>query len=336
VWGVRNVSLTGDAFQSLCDLAYHRVAGKPYFVTEFDLNPPNDFACQEFPFIATAAAYQGWSGVFDYVWYNFAAGPGTTNMKSVWHTAGHSGQVAFMPAAALLFRQGLVKKAARAVTLSVPRESALNMTAANSAGFNMPDWGYAGVSEGASWCAALAVELTDGEGRERASEPLAPALASKLESDTGEIIVDRSVKGAEFLTVHAPQVRMVSGSVSGKTIPLGDVTLSFGGGLFRDFAQACLVSLDGRPIAQSKRMFLTIASRVENKGMAFTKDRSVCRWGEAPVMAEPVPLTLTLPNTGWRVSVLDGNGCRTKERPVAGAFTAIPDDGTMWYLFVKE
>ena len=337
VWGVRNVSMTGDAFQGLTDLAYHRVAGKPYLVTEFDLNPPNDFACQEFPLVATAAAYQGWSGILDYVWYNFNAGPGTTNMKSVWHTAGHSGQVAFMPAAALMFRLGLVRKASRVVTLSVPRDAAVNMTAANTYGFNNPDWGYAGVSEAASWCAALALQLTDGDGRESASEKLAPAAASKLISDTGEIVFDRAMKGAEVLTVNAPGVRMATGSVSGKRIALGDVTMSFGTGLHRDFAQACLAALDGQPIARSKRMFLTLASRVENRNMAYTKDRSACQWGEAPVMAEPVPITLALPGNGWHVWSLDGNGCRQKELQISGtAFTARPDDATMWYLFIRD
>jgi len=31
-------------------------------MTEFDLNPPNDHASENFPLLALLAAYQGWAG----------------------------------------------------------------------------------------------------------------------------------------------------------------------------------------------------------------------------------------------------------------------------------
>ncbi len=336
VLGVRNVPLTGEAFSGLADLPLHRVDGKPYFVTEFDLNPPNDFCAQAFPMLATLASYQGWSGILDYVWHSMSAGPGTTHIKSVWATVGHSGQVAFMPASALMFRLGLVRKAAHRITLSVPRETALDLSAASVSGLNQPDWAQAGVGSAIAWCNGTALRLTDGGGNCTASEQRTADPASRLVSDTGEIVVDRSTAGSEYLAVNAPGVRFVIGCVAGKRFALGDVSLSFGEKLHRNFAQACLVALDGRPAGQSRRLLLTLASRVENKGMAYTADRSLCQWGEAPVMAEPVPMSLELPGSGWRVWALDGGGHRRTELSLDGSsLTTRAEDATMWYLFVR-
>jgi hypothetical protein len=50
------------------------VAGKPFLMTEFDLNPPNDHASENFPLLALLAAYQGWAGFAEYSWYNFQGG----------------------------------------------------------------------------------------------------------------------------------------------------------------------------------------------------------------------------------------------------------------------
>ncbi|NDK15436.1 MAG: hypothetical protein GW911_25690 [Armatimonadetes bacterium] len=335
VWAIRNVSMTGEAFPGLTRLALNRVAGKPYFVTEFDLNPPNDFCAQEFPLLAALATYQGWSGVLDYGWYNFGTGPGTDQIKSPWQTVAHSGQIAFMPAAALLFRQGLGRPAERRVTLAVPRETALDLTAADASGWRGPAW--PGVGDGAPWTVGTAMQLADGSGPVAASTAVDAPAAARLVSDTGELTFDRATPGAETLQVNAPALRFVSGSVAGRRFDLGDVRLSFGDKLHRDFAQACLVSLDSQPVGMSKRLLFTIASRVESKGAAYTADRSLCQWGEAPTMAEPVPLTLTLPNADWRAQTLDANGCVRGEVLLQGAtLTTRAEDATMWYLLTRE
>lgn len=147
---------------------------------------------------------------------------------------------------------------------------------------------------------------------------------------------DRSKAGAEHLAVNAPAVRFVTGCVAGKRFAPGDVSLSFGEKLHRNFAQACLVALDGRPVGQSRRLLLTLASRVENKGMAYTADRSLCQWGQAPVLAEPVPMSLELPGSGWRVWALDGGGHRREELSLDGSsLTTRAEDATLWYLFVR-
>jgi hypothetical protein len=169
-----------------------------------------------------------------------------------------------------------------------------------------------------------------------ASAKVDAQAASRLVSDTGEIVFDRATPGAETLVVNTPAFRLATGCVTGRRFELGDANMSFGDKLHRDFAQACLVSLDSQPVGTSKRLLLTVASRVESKGMAYNADRSLCQWGEAPTMAEPVPMTLTLPNAGWRVHALDANGCARGEVPVQGAtLTTRPEDATMWYLLTR-
>jgi len=101
---------------------------------------------------------------------------------------GHSGQVAFMPASALMFRLGLVRKAAHRITLSVPRETALDLSAASVSGSNQPDWTQAGVGSAIAWRNGTALRLTDGGGNCTASEQRTADPATRLVSDTGEIV----------------------------------------------------------------------------------------------------------------------------------------------------
>ena len=337
VRAIRNVSMTGAGFSGLTRLASTRLAGKPYLVTEVDLNPPNDHGAQVFPLLALLAAYQDWSGFNDYAWYNFGVKPGMDHIGSLWGTAGVASQMVFVPTAALLFRLGLVQPAESRSVLTLPHDTAVQLVAQDLSGWSRIDAEQAGIGAGAAWTTGLALQTAAGDGPLSASAKVEAPADSKLVSDTGEIVFDRSERGREYVTVNAPALRLASGVVEGRKLSLGEVTLTFGPQLFRGFAQATLVALDLQPLAQSKRVLLTVASRVENTGMAYNAERSLVDWGTAPTLAEPVPLTVALPGSGWRAQALDGAGQPAKSIVLdGGRLVTRPSDATMWYLLTRE
>jgi len=331
---VRQIALSGKGTGSLTRLAQQRVAGKPYTVSEFDLNPPNDHTAEVFPLLALMSAYQGWSGFMEYVWYNFGTGPGTYRIKSHWATVGDTAQMAFVPASALLFRQGLVEPARTSRVLQIPRQTAIAATARDAGGWSNLDTSQLGLGGADVWRGKIGQQLVDGSGPATATGQFPDAPANRVVSDTGQITAIRD-EGKERLEVNAPAFRMVSGIVAEQTISLGDLTLTFGP-TFGGFGQAIAVSFDGRPLAQSKQVLLTVMNRAQSANMAYTADRALATWGDGPTVAEPVSFTAALPGTGWRVETLDPAG---RVKGVAamegGVLRSGAGDGTVWYLLSR-
>ncbi|MBM3499374.1 MAG: hypothetical protein FJX74_11970 [Armatimonadetes bacterium] len=334
-WSVRNVSMLDGAFAGLPQLALHRVAGKPFCVTEFDLNPPNDHASECFPFLALMGAYQGWSCLADYVWHNFGTGPGTDRLNSYFATVGHPGQMAFVPTAALLFRQRLVRPAEGRLVLDVPADEVPQALAAGEGAWTPNVWARAGVDVEVPWVTGVATRLAPGGGAPSVGGDLT-VPQGLLVSDTGEIALDRREIGRETLTVNAPAVRLLMGRVAGRAFDVGDVAFEVAEGPFRNYANLALVALDGRAIGESRKLLLTVVARTENAGQVWNAERTAVEWGDGPVLAEPVTARVTLPTGGWRARGLDGKGCPQADAPLAGrTLTVEGRHATLWYLLER-
>ncbi len=332
-WASDARSMVREANDGLRGLAGWRVSGKPFFVTEFDLNPPNPYAAECFPLLAVLGAYQGWSCLLDYAWYNFSAAPGLGYLASPFGTTGHSGQMATVPAAALLFRQGLVKPAAQRVELTVPRDACVAATARNRGGWQTVSWSGAGVDSLAPWLHSLGVKLVDGDRQPTADRAVRAAEVPTVTSDTGEVTWHRQA-GAEHLVVNAPAVRLVAGFVGQRTVRLGEVTFTFGGQPGRHVV-AMLVSLDGQPVATARRLLLTTVGRSENTGQQVNADGAVLSWGRAPVLAEPVPVQVALPAVG-RAVALDEHGRTKAAVPTTdGVVGCGGANASLWYLLTR-
>ena len=338
VRAVQNDSMVGGAFGRIERAALWRVEGKPFLMTEFDLNPPNDHASENFPMLALLAAYQGWAGFAEYSWYNFQGGrQGHSRIGSPFATTGHAGQMCMIPSMALLYRLGLVAPARDRLLVTVPESGIASRLAANI---------WSGVPELLDGLKGQASDVWRCKAACRLAESGAAALAggtgrgpSAIRSDTGEIAFDRAQKGAESLQVNAPAARLLIGFVGGREFQLGDVRLKVGRGTLHDYANISLVAVDGKPVAESRKLLLTAVARVENKGQAWDAKRTYVLgdWGEGPTVAEPVPLTLTLPGEGWQARALDGRGQIAGEVAMDGPQLAVgPAHATLWYLITRK
>ncbi len=334
---IQNESMVGGAFGRIERAALWRLEGKPFLMTEFDLNPPNDHASENFPLLALLAAYQGWAGFAEYSWYNFQGGTqGHSRILSHFATTGHAGQMCMIPSMALLYRQGLVAPAREKLLVTVPEDGIASRLVGN-VWFGVPDLlvGLRGeVSD--VWRRKAACRLV--EGGEAGLAGSSESDAAELRSDTGEIVFDRSVKGAETLQVSAPAARLLIGTVGGRDFRLGDIALKVGKGTLRNYADISLVAMDGKQVADSHKLLLTAVARVENKGQKWDEKRTcvVGDWGEGPTLAEPVPLTLTLPGGGWQAHALDGQGQVVSEITMVGSrLTTDPAHASLWYLITR-
>jgi hypothetical protein len=183
----------------------------------------------------------------------------------------------------------------------------------------------------------LEVRFVKGAGEPAASEKVAPSPVRV--SDTGEL--GWIPAGDYSFTVNAPGWRMAAGAVSGRKIELGDLTAEFGKMAF-NYACLAVAALDEKPIAESRKVLITVASRVENQGMTWNADRSsVGRgWGHGPTIAEFVPVTMNLPGSGWKVSVLDGAGAPKTDLKCAPdgsrtRFATDPATPSLWFLCTR-
>ena len=108
-----------------------------------------------------------------------------------------------------------------------------------------------------------------------------------------------------------------------------------------NFAAVTLTPTDGKPLAASRRLLLTLAGKVENQDMVWNADRTSVgdQWGHGPTVAEGIPATVTLKTSAARrVWALDGTGKRVQEVPATYAngavtFTVGPMYNTLWFEF---
>jgi hypothetical protein len=333
---VNNASMLGRAFGSLEAMASRRVSGKPFVVTEFDLNPPNDHASESYAMLALMSAYQGWSGFGEYSWYNFQQSYGHSRIRSNFATTGHAGQIALMPPMALIYRLGLVRPAEGRATLTFHEDDVPRLIATN-VWYGPPNlWRAQGGEAGDAWRTGLAARALAGSG-DAGVEGEVARPDGRIVSDTGEITVDRTTTGREHLKVTAPGARMLIGYVGGGRYELGDTVFDVGAGTRDGYANIVLAAVDGRPVAGSRRLLLSVVARVENRGQKWNEARTgVYDWGGGPTLAEPVPLRLTLPGGGWRAQALAGTGRSTQGVAMPGSTLATdPSHGTLWYLIER-
>lgn len=157
-------------------------------------------------------------------------------------------------------------------------------------------------------------------------------------SDTGQLVLNRE---AGIFTATAPRVRMAVGFLgAAQDVGLGGVRVE----CTTPFASITLVSLDGKPIEQSRRLLLTAVARAENTGQAYLDNHSaIPEWGRLPVIAEPVAAKVSI-RTQRRLKAFPltsrgqrGEAAATPVRREAGELTVETGGArSPWILLVGE
>jgi hypothetical protein len=152
-----------------------------------------------------------------------------------------------------------------------------------------------------------------------------------VRASTGQLEWHYGSKG--HFTINTAGTKGVVGFAGNKGQRLGDVTLQTN----NPFAVVLVSSLEkDRSLEQCRRMLVTTVARARNTNMAYNADTTrLLQPGEAPILLEPVRLTLGFGRKGQPVvHVLDHDGARTgRTVPVKGGSVQL-DGGqtkTMYY-----
>jgi len=328
-WAIPNTSMVADLADgkggTLRSLAEYRVAGKPYSVSEYNHPAPNDYRAETLPEFATFAAFQDWDMIYLFDYGDYGAGVQNDKINGYFGISSDPAKTAFLPAAAMIFRAEGVLPAGNGVSLRLPSQAlATRMGAFWEAA--PPDQNVDIFQRSISVSRALSLAQTQSAWMVRASVRSAPRSLS----------VSKTAGGRYLAT--SPSAQSIVGYVGGQAVTLGQNTLAFPA-FGNNFAAVTLTAMDEKPIAQSRKMLLTLVGKVENQDMGWNASRTSVgsQWGHGPTVAEGIPATVTLKTRDARhVWALDGTGKRLGGVPVTFAhgaltFTVGPQFKTLWY-----
>ncbi|MCX7799159.1 MAG: carbohydrate binding domain-containing protein [Fimbriimonadales bacterium] len=275
-----------------------RLAGKPFSLSEYNHPAPSDYQVEMMPLLTAYASAQDWDAIYSFAWDTTGTGVDNTAYDNYYNLARNPSKAGFFPIAAAIYRMGLFEPAGavRAVRLpEVPWSRNYHWheewedQAPDALGLNTRLY--------AEWRAARAPAARPGQG-------------TRLEVRSGE-------KG-QVLAVGNDRAAILVGFVGGTTQRAGVLEARFDrfGEKQEGFAGLMLAAMDGKPIRSSGRVAVALIGRTENAGMGWNEARNSVsdQWGRGPVMAEPIPATLSLPADGPRkVFALNPDGTRRAE-----------------------
>ncbi|MBE6930298.1 MAG: hypothetical protein E7463_08465 [Ruminococcaceae bacterium] len=319
-WGEHkcaNRRMTEVVNPALGGLAATRVAGMPFFVSEWDMPWPNAYRAESNLLYAATGLLNGWSG-FTIHTYAYMSHLDRMDMLGKEASSGAIGGVAYRegifstwndPAkfglfchAALMTRRGDVKKANKTLKVN-----------------------YTDLKRGASFDAFTATPeqnqvaaCFDGTGEIDQDVRVIPDAAGEVRSDTGELY--RSWEKG-YGTIDTPMTQVAYGLLEKQgEIKLGDVEIK----AETDFAVIALSSLSEDAIGESDNIMMTTVGRAENTDAKFAGDYMV-EYGHAPILAEVIKAEIKLHTTNPNLHVWAVNA----EGMYHGQVPATYEDGVL-------
>lgn len=324
-WRVPNRSMLPEMRKGGGELlasALVRDVTKPFSVSEYNHCAPGDFQAEQMPLYASVAAFQGWDIIYTFAWD--ATGPGVRNdmYENFFDVARNPNKSAFFPAAALIFRTGLVAPSRNALVARTPQ---------------IP-WSV-GPHIGDLWArSSVRPDVLVHRIGQRLGSGAAPAFDQENASEPSSPFKIEGPEATPRMSIANPQMVSLLGWWAGHTAQAPGLTVQFAPGA-SPFRVVTVTPTDGRPITSSERILVTVADRWENQRMGWNaaRDSVSDQWGEGPIMARFVPATFTFTRPGaLRIWALNPDGTRKMELPQtrqAGSvrLSTSPSHGTVYY-----
>lgn len=291
--------------------------GKPSMISETTWNRPNRFRSEAPLYFACYGALQGTDAIVHFALdgADWSVKPGF--WMQPWTLMAPS-QVAQFPAASLIYRRGLVKTGETVATIHLNTNDLLNLRGTplpQDASFD--ELRLKDLPEGTElkpgqridplihYAGRTRVSFTDAPSRTVLADlkPMINRAAQSVRSSTRELTLNYD-KG--LLTVNAPCAQGASGNLRAVSeIALADLSIQSD----LDNAHIIVVSLDGEPLAQSRRMLLQAMTEERTTGFATE---------EAPGGVKRIT---DIGRDPWRVKALRGvvkfkNGASLDSQPL--------------------
>jgi len=283
-----NIGGTNNMFPSL---AFNRVAGKPFFVSEWDNPWPNEWRAESSLLMAAVGSLQGWGG-FSIHTYRYGLdedvdmiGKPITSRSignrayrgGVFDTFNDPAKFGLFYHAALIMRRGDVKPSGKVTYIRMdditagPNIKALQLSPEQ----NRTEMIVPGVKSGTSFVSP--------------DTELVKTETGEVMSDTRELY--RNLK-KQFGWIDSPGTKAVYGFV-GKEEPisLSDVKID----VKTDFATIAISSLTDDPVKSSPNMLLTAVGRADNTNAVYNEERNIqIDPGHGPIQVEIIEATIEI------------------------------------------
>ena len=298
-------------------IAAGQVVGKPLTITEWNTPAPQRDRFTQPLYIAALAAFQGWDAPMIFGYQQSALK--VPSKLEEWSTSNDPALTPLMPAAALLYRRGDVSPAKETVTLALTAEQILTKKVSpetSRALRTIPERHKLQIAMPATpllpW---LTPSPTSGTVVSDEKFDAIPPDATSVDSDTGEL--KRNWTDGVF-TIDTPRTQAVVGWVGGREIVLGDVTFK----LETPKAAVVVSSLDGQPIATSRKLLLTVAAQASEKK-------------KTGIIAEPVTGKISFKSPIADVVTLSPNGRRSAPMSTPDNTVTLTGKATHWFVITR-
>jgi len=248
-WRIRDTSPVGAGLGAILNMAATRVAGMPFTVSEYNQNWPNRQAAELDPLMAIVGAFQDWDGLMHFA-YSHGRGwddgvPSGFDLNGDWTKWVNFGQTAW------LFRSGAIGKGETVIPVPVSRAMRERATAERRNGSVSA---FLTSVAGFQPLAALRhrIALTEAEGT--LPVELRTSSSGAVSASTGEFAYDAA--GRVFV-LDAAKAAGVIGFTGQETLEAGPMRLRLKESA-RGFVVALLTPADGKALAESRRMLLTL------------------------------------------------------------------------------
>jgi hypothetical protein len=297
-----NASMTGSSDNMLPGLAFNRVAGKPFFVSEWDDPWPNEWRAESSLLLAAVGALQGWGGYCIHT-YRYSTDEkvemigkpitsdaigGVYYRGGVFDTFNDPAKFGLFYHAALLFRRGDVDPSKDPVYIK------LNDLAVS------PDIKALKLST-----EKQRIEIVLPEGTNKGTVTVSPDLPL-VDLEKGEILSSTKELYRNLKTktgwIDTPNTKAVYGFL-GKIGELNLANLKIT--VKNDFATIAISSLSDDPVKSSPNMLITAVGRADNTNTRYNEDHTVqlCV-GNGPVQVEIIEAKIEIETTKEKLKVL--------------------------------
>jgi hypothetical protein len=318
-------------------------ANKPSMISETTWNRPNRFRSEAPLYFAAYGALQGTDAIVHFAYDGDRWSVKPNFWMQPWTLMAPS-QMAQFPAAALIYRKGLVRTGDVLAKVNLNTNDLLNLKGtplpqdANLDELRLKDvpmrgeikpgqrvdplLHYAGRAEVAFTGARSKSEIKD-------LGPMVDRTKQEVRSSNDELVLNYK---DGFLTINAPQAQGASGNLGGRRVFLEDTTLTSE----LDNIHIIVVSLDGEKLANSKRMLLQVMSeerptgfRVEDSPSGILKIADI---GRDPWQVKTIAGSVTF-KTPVQIQPLDFHGYPVGEKKTGAEIQLAP--ATIYYLLTR-
>ncbi len=327
----------------LMDLSYN---GKPSTISEICWTPPNRYRADMPVLCAAWGALQGTDGFFFFATSELGWAQRLTKFPVALPTS--MGQ---FPAAALLYRKGLVKTAdpvvhaevkladlfaLKGIPVSAPQNLDEFRKKDIPAGKTLETTDVGTIDPLAFLAGRVEVNVTEKGGVSKVVQlsSLINREKKTVKSATGELTWDY---GRGLATIAAPAAQGATGFLAkAGTIVLGEMTIDTP----LEYGSVLLVAMDGQTIRTSRKLLLQVMSEDNNYGWSAPGEglRTIADAGGPPLVVRKFSgrVSLTRPDAGTlRVKALDANGYEDKACRCADGKDIALLPTTLYYVIEK-